>query len=123
MLLTFQMFWKLTLNLSRPITLIVTLQVNQCLEDIVSKCDTISNELDKLKDKLVSFPNQATVQSDCYGSHNHSKLKKWSKPYIKIYRSMTFYRLDLKSKTSIAPKAIGIKTRSGQPSQPCSLSI
>ena len=99
-----------------------TRQVNQCLEDIVSKFDTISHELDKLKDKLVSFPNQKTTQSDCYGSNNHSKLKKWSKPNVKIYRSisMTFFRSDHKSKTSIAPKATGIKTRSRQPSQPVS---
>ena len=62
---------------------VATRQVNQCLEDIVSKCDTISYELDKLKGKLVSFPNQATAQSDFYGSHNHSKIKKWSKPDVK----------------------------------------
>ena len=82
---------------------VATHQVNQCLEDIVSKCDTISHELDKLKNKLLSFPNQTTAQSDCYGSHNHSKLKNWSKPDVKIYRSMTFYRSDHKLKTSIAP--------------------
>ena len=33
---------------------------------------------------------------------------------------MTFYRSDHKSKTSIAPKATGIKTHSSQPSQPVS---
>ena len=32
---------------------VATRQVNQCLEDIVSKCNTISHELDKLRDKLV----------------------------------------------------------------------
>ena len=99
---------------------VATHQVNQCLEDIVSKCDTISHELDKLKNKLVSFPNQTTAQSDFYGSHNHSKLKIWSKPDDKIYRSMMFYRSDHKLKTSIAPKGTGIKTRSIQPSQPVS---
>ena len=28
---------------------VATLQVNQCLEDIVSKCDTISHELNNLR--------------------------------------------------------------------------
>ena len=74
--------------------------------------------LDKLKGKLVSFPNQTTGQSDFHGTHNNSKLKKWFKPDVKVYRSMTFYRSDHKSNTSIAPKATGIKTRSSQLSQP-----
>ena len=66
------------------------------------------------------MPNQTTAQSNRYGSYNHSRPKKWSKPEVKIYRSMTFYRSDHKSKTSIAQKATGIKTHSSQPSQPVS---